>query len=75
MFSIYDFCIAQNLNIGLHHPTSTGKVGWQFCNVPMRRGAIISNTDVICATSCSAKSKDSSMHVFLALIFGQGLIS
>ena len=36
-------------------------------------GQSISNTNVVCAIPCSAKLKDSSMHAFLTLVFGQGI--
>ena len=32
--------VTQNPCIGLHHPTSLGKIGWQYYNVPMGRRAV-----------------------------------
>ena len=33
----------------------------------------VSNTDVVCATSCSTETKHSSMHALLTLVLGRGL--
>lgn len=40
IFANFNFGIAQNSNIGLHHTTSFNRVGWQSCNVPMGRRTI-----------------------------------
>jgi hypothetical protein len=40
MFASSDFGIARSVCVGLHHPTSFGRVGWQSCNVPMGRRAL-----------------------------------
>ena len=73
MFANPDFGIARSPCIGLHCPTSFGKVGWQSCNMPMGIKKLVSNTDMECATSCSAKTKNSSMHAFISLVLGRGM--
>ena len=40
MFVSSDFSIVQSFGIGLHRPTSFGRVGWQSCYLPIGRRTI-----------------------------------
>ena len=69
MFASSDFGIAESPCIGLHCPTSFGNRA--ICQWEEEES--VSNTDVVCATPCSAETKDSSIHALLTLVLGRGM--
>ena len=73
MFASSDFGIAQSPCIGLHCPISFDKLARNLTICQWDEKQSVSNTDAVCATSCSVKTKESSMHALLTLLLRRGM--